>query len=344
MLLRSKMFLLFLAVTHDAMNTLYPLKFTPIFKEKIWGGVKIGKALGFDFSPLINCGEMWVLSGVEDDESVVANGFLKGNTLNEVVEIYMGDLVGDTVFEKYGNMFPVLVKIIDTNDYLSIQVHPGDELAQKRYGAAQGKTEMWYILDAEPDAELISGFKADMTKELYLGHLENRTLKDILNVEKVAAGDTFFIPAGRVHAIGSGILLAEIQQTSDTTYRIYDWDRIGADGLPRDLHTEQALDAIDFSATTQAAIRMEARPGQVVTLVDCPQFITRMRHVSGRMALDFSALDSFVSMLCIDGEVEISSEFSHETLKKGEVILLPAFIKSFELKSDNAKMLETYCS
>ena len=227
------------------MNKLYPLKFKNIFKDKIWGGQKINTILGKDYTPLSNCGEMWVVSGVEGNQSIVENGFLAENELNEVVEIYMGDLVGEEVYEKYGNEFPVLIKFIDANDFLSIQVHPDDNLAKKRH-AGNGKTEMWYIVEASPEAELISGFSKKVDKETYLEHLQNKTLKEILNFERVKAGDVFYMPAGRVHAIGPGILLAEIQQTSDITYRIYDWDRLGVDGSLRELHTDLALDAIDF--------------------------------------------------------------------------------------------------
>ena len=227
------------------MNSLYPLKFKPIFKDKIWGGQKIKSSLKMDFGDLPNCGEAWMMSGVEDNPTIVENGFLAGNELNEIVEVYMGELVGDKVFDQFGNEFPLLIKFIDSNDWLSIQVHPDDFLARKR-NIGFGKTEMWYMLDATDDAELIAGFNKKTDKDEYLQHLENKTLKEILNFEKVEKGDVFYIPAGRVHALGPGCLLAEIQQTSDTTYRIYDWDRIDAAGMFRELHTEEALDAIDF--------------------------------------------------------------------------------------------------
>jgi mannose-6-phosphate isomerase len=327
------------------MNTLYPLKFNPIFLDKIWGGTKIKTVLGYDFAPKLNCGEMWVLSGVKGNESIVSNGFLEGNDLNELVEVYMADLVGDKVFDKYGEVFPILVKLIDTRDYLSIQVHPDDELAMKRYGEARGKTEMWHILDAEADSELISGFRRDINKEIYLQHLENKKLKEILNTVKVSAGDTFFIPAGRVHAIGSGILLAEIQQTSDTTYRIYDWDRMDINGLPRELHTELALDAIDFKGTANPKIRMEPDPVRPVTLVDCPQFTTRLRSFQGKVLLDYGDLDSFVILLCIEGGFELTTEKEKVWVKRGEAVLIPAEITFFELTAEkNTKVLETFCS
>jgi len=229
------------------MSHLYPLKFKPIFKDKIWGGNKIKTLLNKDFSPLPNCGESWEISGVQDEISVVSNGFLIGNNLQELIEIYMGDLVGDQVYQKYGIEFPLLIKFIDAHDDLSIQVHPNDKLAMQRHNA-YGKTEMWYIIDADRGAKLISGFNTEVTKDAYIKHLENNTLNLILNYEEVKAGDVFFMPAGRVHAIGKGILLTEIQQTSDITYRIYDYNRKGTDGKPRELHTSLALDAIDFKS------------------------------------------------------------------------------------------------
>jgi len=199
------------------MNTLYPLKFKPIFKDKIWGGEKIKTELGMDYGNLPNCGEVWVISGVDGNQTVVENGFLKDNELNELVEVYMGDLVGEKNFDKFGNEFPLLIKFIDANDWLSVQVHPDDALAAKR-NIGQGKTEMWFTLGADKSTQLISGFNQEMDKETYLKHLNDGTLKDILNYEDVKKGDVFFIPAGRVHALGPGMLLAEIQQTSDTTY------------------------------------------------------------------------------------------------------------------------------
>jgi mannose-6-phosphate isomerase len=326
------------------MNTLYPLKFKPIFKDKIWGGTRIRSELGHDFAPLANCGEMWVLSGVEEEESIVFNGFLEGNTINELVEVYMGDLVGDAVFEKYGEVFPILVKFIDTNSYLSIQVHPDDELALKRYDAPLGKTEMWHVLHAEPGSEIIDGFSKTVSKEHYLKHLNEGTLKDILNIEKPVAGDTFFIPAGRVHAIGSGLLLAEIQQTSDITYRIYDWDRLDVSGLPRELHTELALDAINFEGTQDAKISMQPDKERPVTLVNCPQFTTRYRSCSGKISLDYHDLDSFVILLCIEGEFELDTSGTKVQVKKGEVVLLPAEIRHCEMSAEeNTSILETWC-
>jgi mannose-6-phosphate isomerase len=325
------------------MNTLYPLKFSPIFKQKIWGGNQIKTLMGIDHGDLPNCGEMWVLSGVEDEESIVSNGFLKGNTLNELVEIYMADLVGEKVFDTYGVIFPILLKFIDTNDYLSVQVHPDDKLAMERHGEAFGKTEMWYVLSAKEDSELISGFTNDVSKETYLQNLENKTLKGILNTVNVSSGDVYFIPAGRVHAIGSGILLAEIQQTSDITYRIYDWDRIDTSGLPRELHTDLALDAIDFKATPEPRTRFQPRPNLPVTLVTCPQFTTKFIECTSKTELDYSDKESFVILLCTEGSFTVTCTGSKVPVKKGEVVLLPAEINLFELLPEpKADILEIF--
>jgi len=226
------------------MHQLYPLKFKPLLKERIWGGDKLKTILGKQ-GKCATCGESWEISAVEKNVSVVENGFLKNNNLQEIIEIYMGDLVGDKIFDKFGLEFPLLIKFIDANDDLSIQVHPNDKLAHERH-QSNGKTEMWYVMDANKDSALISGFNKQISTEEYVNHLNGKTLKDILNRQPVKQGDVFFIPAGRVHAIGAGILLAEIQQTSDITYRIYDWDRVDANGKHRELHTDLALDAINY--------------------------------------------------------------------------------------------------
>lgn len=314
-------------------NQLYPIKFRPVLKEKIWGGDKIGKVLGIDFSPLPNCGEAWVISGVEGNETSAVNGFLAGNELNELVEIYMGDLVGDAVFQAHGNEFPILIKFIDAADYLSIQVHPDDELAQKR-GVGNGKTEMWYILDADKDAELISGFSRKVDKETYLKHLHDKTLKDILNVEKVKKGDVFYIPAGRVHAIGPGNFLAEIQQTSDTTYRIYDWDRADDKGNHRELHTEEALDAIDFKVYDNYKTEYERKHNGTASLVDSPYFVTNLIDLDKALAKDYTELDSFVALICIEGSVTLVHEGNNESqvkLKMGESVLIPAVLDRIDI-------------
>ena len=323
---------------------LYPLKFKPIFKDKIWGGQKIRTTLGLDFSPLANCGEVWALSGVPGCQTVVSNGFLEGNELNEILEIYMDELVGERVYQRYSNEFPILVKFIDANDWLSIQVHPDDALAARR-NIGKGKTEMWYILDAEANAELITGFTRKMNPETYLEALQQKRLKEALNFEKVHQGDSFFIPAGRVHALGPGILLAEIQQTSDTTYRIYDWDRVDASGKSRELHTDLALEAIDFSLVDSFRTNYLNLLNKPVTLADCPFFTTNFLEFDRVTEKDYSALDSFVIYLCIEGKAEIKTGEDFLSLKTGEVVLLPAIVESVSLcPGQYCKMLEIYIS
>lgn len=321
---------------------LYPLKFKPVFKDKIWGGNKIKEQLGLDFSPLPNCGEAWMLSGVSECQTVIANGFLEGNDLNEVLEIYMDELVGEKVYADYRNEFPILVKFIDANDWLSIQVHPDDELAAKR-DIGRGKTEMWYILDADKHAELISGFKGAVNRGGYLEAFDKHNLKEILNVEKVGPGDVFFIPAGRVHALGPGILLAEIQQTSDTTYRIYDWDRVDPDGNPRALHTELALDAIDFAKPENIRTDYRKKPNEIVNVAESPYFTTNILEINRKIDLDYSELDSFVIYVLTEGTVTVESDGAEYPLVKGEVILLPATTEEVSIVPGTAAtLLEVY--
>jgi mannose-6-phosphate isomerase len=325
------------------MNELYPLKFKPIFKEKIWGGEKVRSVMGMDFSPLPNCGEAWVLSGVKDNESVALNGYLAGNTLNELVEVYMYDLVGEKVFIDYGNEFPILVKLIDANDWLSIQVHPDDELAMRRK-VGRGKTEMWYILDAGEEAQIITGFNRKMDKGTYLHHLGNKSLKEIMNFEKAEKGDVFFMPAGRVHALGPGIFLAEIQQTSDTTYRIYDWDRIDEHGRSREIHTELALDAIDFNVYDDYKIKPPVKQDTTVNLVSCPHFTTNLIPLSGHsLEKEIDAIDSFIIYLCVKGNAEIIYPIGKEQLKAGEAALIPAVMEHIIINPlEESEILEVY--
>ncbi|MCK9219757.1 MAG: class I mannose-6-phosphate isomerase [Bacteroidales bacterium] len=305
------------------MNMLYPLKFKPVFKEKIWGGQKVKTRLGLDFSPLPNCGEVWALSGVPGYQTEIINGFLQGNELNEILEIYMDELVGEKVYEKYQNEFPVLIKFIDANDYLSVQVHPDDALAARRK-IGNGKSEMWYILDAEPNAELISGFNREMDPRTFLEYLHQKKLKEILNVEKVKKGDIFNIPAGRIHALGPGILLAEIQQTSDITYRIYDWDRRDDQGNPRTLHTDEALEAIDFHLPESVCTRVHEHINKTTMLVNSPHFITSLLSFDQMIEKDYEGLDSFVALVGVAGNATVKMDSDPVSIKPGEVVLLPA--------------------
>lgn len=326
-------------------HKLYPLKFTPVLKDKIWGGNKMKTQLGIDFHPLPNCGEAWMVSGVEDNTSVVSNGFLQGNELNELVEIYMGDLVGDEIFNRFGNEFPLLIKFIDAADWLSIQVHPDDELAAKR-GIGFGKTEMWYIMEADNEAQLITGFKRDTSREEYVGHLNNNRLKQLLNFEQVKNGDVFYMPAGRVHALGPGILLAEIQQTSDTTYRIFDWNRVDDQGKPRELHTEEALDAIDYKSADDYKAQYKPIHNGTATLVESPFFTTNLIQLDAALAKDYTELDSFVIYIAVEGSFTLVHDGTDEQqvkVKKGETLLLPAVIDRVDIIPDQpSKILEVF--
>ncbi len=325
------------------MNELYPLKFKPILKEKIWGGQNLKSSLNKTIPTTEKIGESWEISGVENNVSVVENGFLAGNELDELIEIYMGDLVGDKVYDKHGMEFPLLIKFIDANDVLSIQVHPDDELAKKRYNS-NGKTEMWYIVDAQKDAELISGFNHEMDKEHYLQYLRNNELPQILNHEKVKPGDVFYIPAGRVHAIGAGIVLAEIQQTSDVTYRIFDWDRKDDSGNFRELHTEEALDAIDFKLYDSYKTNYESVQNESSSILSNKYFETNILEFNKSVVKDYNVLDSFVIYMCLDGKFEIEYYESEKIIiEKGETILIPSVIEHLILNPVvQSKLLEIY--
>ena len=324
------------------MNDLYPLKFTPVFKDKIWGGDKIKTSLGLDYGNLPNCGEAWIVSGYDNQQTVVSNGFLKGNELNELVEIYMGDLVGDKVYEDFGNEFPLLIKFLNASSWLSIQVHPDDEFAHKN-NIPSGKTEMWYVLEADKGAQLIAGFNQEMTKEKYLEHLNNKTLKEIMNHETVKKGDVFYIPPGRVHALGPGILLAEIQQTSDATFRIYDWDRVDAAGMMRELHTELALGAIDFKHYKKFKTDYKEEVNKTNLLVKSPFFVTNSIILKNALQKNYEELDSFVIYIAVEGKVNLSWNNGNLSLTKGEAVVVPNVIDLVKLTPEgDAKLLEVY--
>ena len=321
---------------------LYPLKFRTLYKDKIWGGQKIRTVLGKDFGDLPNCGETWEISGVQDNLSVVREGEMAGCDLASMIDHYRERLVGGGVFERFGLQFPLLVKFIDANDDLSIQVHPGDELARQRHNSF-GKTEMWYVFQADAGARLQVGFNRPLGKEEYLEYFHHKKLIDILNFVEVQRDDVFFLPAGRVHSIGKGCLLAEIQQSSDVTYRIYDFDRVDSSGRPRALHTEQALDAIDFSYYSDFKTHYPDRNDQVVELVRCEYFTTN-RIASGRpQNRDYSTLDSFVIYVCMEGGFEIEYAGGKTAVRMGEAVLLPAEIEQVRLNpAPDFKILESY--
>jgi mannose-6-phosphate isomerase len=324
------------------MSTLYPLKFKTIYKDKIWGGHKIETYLHKDFGDLPNCGETWEISGVKSDVSVVANGELEGESLADLLEKYQDQLVGKKVYDHFGNIFPLLIKFIDANDDLSIQVHPNDELAKKRHNSF-GKTEMWYVIEADPGSTLISGFNQPLDQQIYLDKLNSGHIMDILNKEDVKAGDVFFLPAGRVHTIGKGLLIAEIQQTSDITYRIYDFDRVDDKGNKRELHTQEALAAIDYHYYGEYKTKYQPEKNETVELVKCPYFTTNVLDFSESTSKDYSNLDSFVIHVCVAGDYVLMADGKEYPVKMGESILLPKTIDAVELKTTNGfKILESY--
>jgi mannose-6-phosphate isomerase len=324
------------------MSSLYPLKFKTIYKDKIWGGHKIETYLHKDFGDLPNCGETWEISGVKSDVSVVDGGALDGESLADLLEQYKDELVGKKVYDHFGNIFPLLIKFIDANDDLSIQVHPNDELAKKRHNSF-GKTEMWYVIEADPGSSLITGFNQEVNEQVYLDKLNSGHLMDILNREQVSAGDVFFLPAGRVHTIGKGLLIAEIQQTSDITYRIYDFDRVDANGNKRELHTEEALAAIDYKFYDEYKTKYHAEKNQDVHLVTCPYFTTNVMDFTESTAKDYSNLDSFVIHVCVEGAYELKYADQSYNVKMGDCILLPKTIDKVELVTETGfKILESY--
>lgn len=320
-------------------TVLYPLKFKPIFKDKIWGGHKIKDVIGLDYGKLPNCGEAWLLSGLWDEQSVVTNGDFEGDEINDLVETFMGDLVGEDVFDRYGEQFPLLIKIIDANDWLSVQVHPDDELAEKRE-IGNGKTEMWYVMQADQGAELVSGFNCEMNRMKYIRVLKDNDIQSVLNHETAEQGDVFYIPAGRVHALG--IVVAEIQQTSDTTYRIYDWDRIDVAGMRRELHIPQSLDAVDFDPVENYKTLYTPMLNKTVPMVDSPYFTTNMLTLKGEMAKDYSELDSFVLLFPVEGNFSLEWENGSVFVATGEVVLIPNIIDKVNIKAQNCKVLEIY--
>jgi mannose-6-phosphate isomerase len=321
--------------------TLYPLKFNPIYKTRIWGGHRLAQ-FGKHSDSLPNIGESWELSGVPDEESEVANGFLAGNSISELIEVYMDELVGKKVFDLYGQTFPLLIKLIDANDDLSIQVHPDDALAAERHNSF-GKTEMWYALDGDKDATLISGFVPGVDRESYLKHLADGTLEQIMNYVPIEKGDVFFIPAGRVHAIGRGGLIAEIQQASDVTYRLFDFNRTDDKGNARELHTEQALDAIDFTYVKDVKTHPVAQSNVPCELAKCSYFTTNVIELTDKLERDYYHLDSFVVYMCTEGSVEIKYDGGNETMVKGETVFLPASLSNVTLiPQKTSEILEIY--
>lgn len=311
---------------------LYPIKFEPLYKYRLWGGSKLKTHLKKDYNEK-SIGESWEISDVKGDETKVLKGALKGQTLKQLINTYKGDFVGESVYKAFGEDFPLLIKFIDAKTPLSIQVHPSNELAKERHDSF-GKNEMWYVMQADKDAELIVGFESEIDKDEYLKQLDEDTILNVMHHETVQQGDTFYIPTGRIHAIGAGVLLAEIQQTSDVTYRIYDYNRVDATtGKERELHNELALDAIDFKYYDNFKTDYKKEANVSNTLVHSPYFKTNFITVNGVITKDYSNLDSFVIYMCVSGDLEIEYNNEKYSLQIGETILLPAAINNVSILS-----------
>jgi mannose-6-phosphate isomerase len=324
------------------MSELYPLKFETVLKEKVWGGKALASRYNKKPSADGPVGESWEISAMSGNVSVVSNGFLAGNNLQELIEVYMGDITGDAIYEKFGNEFPLLIKFIEAREDLSVQVHPGNELAKERHNA-YGKTEMWYILESGNDSKIYTGFRTGVTKEMYLNAVAGGTIAELLNVERAEPGDAFFTPAGRVHAIGAGIVLVEIQQTSDITYRIFDWNRKSSGKEKRELHTDLALDAIDFNASGKSKIKINPELNKTGNLANCEFFNTNLLWFNSNITREYYLNDSFVIYICTEGGFTIRWDNCREEMIKGETVLLPAMIKEAVLEPHgSARLLEIY--
>ena len=316
------------------------IKFRPLLKSTIWGGEKIIPFKQLD-AQQEQVGESWEISGVKDNETIIASGEHQGKPLNQLVAELKAELVGKDNYERFGNEFPLLIKFIDARQDLSIQVHPTDEIAH-RQGKPRGKTEMWYIMDCDPGAKLYCGLRQQITPERYKEMVEDDTICDALAQYEVSEGDVFFLPAGRIHAIGVGCFLAEIQQTSDVTYRIYDFKRRDKDGNYRQLHTHEAAESINYQVESDYRTHYTPMKNEGVQLVQCPYFTTAVYDLDEPMTLDYSELDSFVILIGLSGSATITDEEGNQTsLKAGETLLVPATAQELKVEG-TVKFLETY--
>ena len=319
-----------------------PLKFEPILKTIVWGGEKIAPYKGIETDQK-HIGESWELSGVAGNESVVAEGPFKGKTIAELVKEYKGELVGEHVYANTGDEFPLLIKFIDALTDLSIQVHPNDELAAKRHNGSKGKTEMWYVVAADKGAHLLAGLTKKITPEEYAAKVADGTITDVLARYDVHPGDVFFLPAGRIHAICGGCFIAEIQQTSNITYRIYDYGRLGLDGKPRQLHTELAKDAIDYKVYDNYRTDYTPQQNEEVELVSCKYFTTSLYDLTLPYARDLSETDSFLVVMCLSGSGTLEVDGETVEIHQGETVLVPASADDLCLiPSPTLKILTSY--
>ncbi len=316
----------------------YPILFEPILKDRIWGGEKLYTVLGKQ-QICSSIGESWEVSNVPENVSIIANGVYKNRSLDNLIESYSQELLGQSIINKFGYQFPLLFKFLDAKEDLSIQLHPNDELAKERHQSL-GKTEMWYVMQADEGARVVVDFKEGVAQEDYLQHLESKTLPSILNEIPVKKGDAFFIQTGTVHAIGAGVLLAEIQQTSDITYRVYDWNRVDDNGNYRDLHVDLALQAIDYSKK-EVVLNYDKIDNKANQVVACPFFTVNLIPLQSEYKL-VKNKDRFYLYVCTEGNcvIELENEVSC-SLKQGQTVLIPAIVKDLTIKG-NATLLEIY--
>lgn len=315
---------------------LYPLKFKPILKSKIWGGDKLVNQLN-KRSTTNKIGESWELSGVPENLSEVVNGPLKGRDLKQLIHTYQDDLVGKKVHDKFKDKFPLLIKFIDAADTLSVQLHPDDRLAQQRHNSF-GKTEMWYIIDHDEDGFIIADLKEKLNEEQLRELINKGELQQHLKAYPTEKGDTFFISPGLVHAIGKGVLLAEIQQTSDITYRLFDWNRKDDQGNERELHIEDSMEAVDLSLTAQPKVEHDKRAEQV-ELVDNRYFTTSRLNVNASKEIKLGHRDSFTILINVAGKVDLVYKGRSYSLSLGETVLIPASIDKLQMNPRSAATL-----
>ncbi len=318
------------------------LKFQSIFQYRIWGGEKLKTILNKDYTET-KIGESWEISGVKGFESKLLTPIQGCENLEDLIKIFPNEVLGKRVYEKYGSEFPLLIKFIDSKEPLSVQVHPNDDFAKEHHNSF-GKTEMWYIMEADENAEIISGFTRELDQTQYRAILQSNEIESVIKTWKVKKGDTIFLPAGRIHAIGAGVLLAEIQQTSDVTYRIYDYNRIDKDGKTRELHNDIAEKVIDYSDTENPIITKNETEEVTETLVKSPYFTTNLLNINNSVSKNYEDLDSFVVLICVEGHITLKSETESTELSYGETVLIPASLKG-ELQiesSSNSKVLEVF--
>jgi len=317
----------------------YPLKFYPILKDKIWGGSKLKTLLNKKTES--DClGESWEISSVEDNVSLVSNGVFSDKSLTDLIKVFKGDLLGLSVYQLFGDRFPLLVKFIDAKSDLSVQLHPNDQLAKKRHDSF-GKAEMWHVVQADKESKLIIGFNQVVDRKMYEESLRKGTIISLLNFKKIKKGDSFFINTGTIHAIGAGVLIAEIQQTSDITYRVFDWNRRDVNGEERELHTDLALKAINYKTKDHRQLRYDelSSPSNIVST---EYFTTNYIHVNDKVIRSFDGVDSFKIYMCVGGKGTVIINLNEEQISLGETVLIPAICKEVVLEGNGMRLLEVY--